>query len=58
MSTGALTAPRVVAPDACTWCDRDQRSHSIEWADAVGYHSWIAPTMDQRKQRMLARRAV
>lgn len=56
MSTRTLATPGIVSPDACTWCDRDRRSHSIEWADPVGYHNWIAPTMEQRKRRMLARR--
>jgi hypothetical protein len=60
MSAGAIMSAcnaDNVAPGACMWCDRERRAHSIEWANAVGYHTWIAPTMKQRKQRMLARRA-
>lgn len=56
MSTRTLTAATPVTPNACRWCDQDARSHAIEWADVIGYHSWIAPTTAQRKRRMLARR--
>lgn len=58
MSTSTLEPRALIAPDGCTWCDRDQRAHSIEWTDVVGYHTWVAPSTEQRKQRMLARRAV
>lgn len=45
-----------VSPSACRWCCRDERSHSLEWAELVGYHPWEEPTIDQRRERMLARR--
>lgn len=45
-----------VSPGACRWCCREQRSHSLEWTDLVGYHNWVEPTMGQRRERMLARR--
>ncbi|TFB83596.1 hypothetical protein E3O44_17115 [Cryobacterium algoricola] len=48
------TAP---SPNACRWCGRDDRRHSIEWAKSVGYHSWAEPTLAQRRARMLARRS-
>lgn len=49
-----VTAP---SPNACRWCGRDERLHSIEWAGSVGYHNWETPTPDQRRARMVARRA-
>lgn len=51
-----LTETEMVTPGACMWCDREERTHSIEWNDVVGYHNWIAPTTEQRKQRILAGR--
>jgi hypothetical protein len=48
------TAP---SPNACRWCGRDDRLHSIEWARSVGYHSWVEPTKAQRRARMFARRS-
>jgi hypothetical protein len=44
-------------PSACTHCGIPRRRHFQRWRDGVGWHKWIAPTQDQIKERMLARRA-
>jgi hypothetical protein len=42
-------------PNGCRRCGIDQRGHAIQ-ALADGSHTWTAPTQDQIKARMLARR--
>lgn len=44
-------------PNACRWCGKCDREHSTEWVASVGFHKWVAPTPQQRRARMLARRA-
>jgi len=45
-----------VEPSACRFCDVPEREHMQRWKWGVGWHVWAAPTQDQRKERMLARR--
>lgn len=45
-----------VAVNGCRRCGREQRTHALEWDDAVGYHHWVAPTDEQRVERIHTRR--
>jgi hypothetical protein len=47
---------RLIEPNACTWCDIGQREHLQRWTRSAGWHTWAAPTDEQRLERMLARR--
>ena len=42
-------------PNGCRLCGIDQRSHAIQ-AGPDGSHTWTAPTQQQIKDRMQARR--
>jgi hypothetical protein len=44
------------APSGCRWCGVDEREHMQRWKLPVGWHKWEAPTLEQRKERMIARR--
>lgn len=44
-------------PNGCRWCGIDERNHFQRWKPPVGWHKWVEPTSDQRKERMRARRA-
>lgn len=48
-----MTTPN---PNGCRWCGLDQRDHMQRWTDEAGWHTWTAPTDDQIKARMQARR--
>lgn len=66
MSSGgrenAMCLPRsarsdcVPAPSGCRWCGIEARGHAQQWVAEVGWHAWTAPTVQQRKDRMLKRR--
>jgi hypothetical protein len=43
-------------PSGCRWCGVDEREHMQRFKPPVGWHKWEPPTLDQRKERMLARR--
>ncbi|GAA2457115.1 hypothetical protein [Streptomyces macrosporus] len=43
-------------PSGCRWCGVEEREHMQRWKSSVGWHQWAAPTDEQRKARMLARR--
>ncbi|GAB3654891.1 hypothetical protein GCM10027589_13880 [Actinocorallia lasiicapitis] len=45
-------------PDGCRWCGVEARTHFQRWKPPVGWHRWEAPSAEQRKERMLARRKV
>lgn len=45
-----------VEPSACTWCGIAQRGHGRQYADAVGWHEWAAPSDEQVLARLQARR--
>ncbi len=45
------------APNGCRWCGIDERGHARQWVEETGWHAWAAPTGEQRKARMKARRA-
>jgi len=47
---------RLPAPGGCRWCGVEEREHMQRWKPPVGWHAWVAPTLEQRKERMRARR--
>ncbi|GAA3691675.1 hypothetical protein GCM10022420_090700 [Streptomyces iranensis] len=47
---------RLPAPSGCRWCGVDEREHMQRWKPPVGWHKWEPPTLEQRKERMKARR--
>lgn len=54
-----MKAKRVPNPSGCGACGIDQRAHYSQWWTLpVGWHTWQPQTLEQRKARMLARRAV
>lgn len=46
----------LTTPNGCRWCGLEEREHYRRWKPLVGWHYWVAPTDEQRKQRMRARR--
>jgi hypothetical protein len=44
------------SPNGCRWCGVDERDHAQRWKPPVGWHRWVEPTSDQRKERMRERR--
>lgn len=46
-----------VEPSACTHCGVPRHDHFQRWSREVGWHKWTAPSQEQIKARMLARRA-
>lgn len=44
-------------PNGCRWCGADREEHLQRWTPTVKWHVWVEPTDEQRKQRLLARRA-
>lgn len=51
-----MNSLEIMEPSACTWCGIAQRGHGRQYADAVGYHAWSAPSKEQILARMKARR--
>ncbi|WP_431980061.1 hypothetical protein [Streptomyces qinglanensis] len=47
----------IPTPSGCQHCGVEQRSHARRWTEAAGWHPWTAPTQEQMKARMRARRA-
>uniref|UniRef100_A0A8D3WQ26 Uncharacterized protein n=1 Tax=Streptomyces pratensis (strain ATCC 33331 / IAF-45CD) TaxID=591167 RepID=A0A8D3WQ26_STRFA len=47
---------RIPAPSGCRWCGIDEREHMQRWKPPAGWHEWAPPTLEQRKERMQARR--
>jgi hypothetical protein len=45
----------IPTPNSCGACGNDERSHGYSYALSVGFHPYIAPTSQQRLERMLAR---
>lgn len=43
-------------PSACRWCGVAAREHMQRWSAVAGWHQWTAPTLEQIKARMAARR--
>ncbi|QYN17511.1 hypothetical protein [Amycolatopsis sp. DSM 110486] len=43
-------------PNSCADCGIEQQSHFTR-VTRTGLHTWIEPSNEQRKRRMLARRA-
>lgn len=50
-------SPAATPVNACRHCPIPERRHFQRWTDAAGWHTWTAPTTEQIKARMLARRA-
>ncbi|MFD6941334.1 hypothetical protein ACFWAP_34935 [Streptomyces goshikiensis] len=44
-------------PNACKWCGIPKHQHALQTLAPVATHVWEAPTDEQRKERMAARRA-
>ncbi len=47
---------RIPSPSGCRWCGVEEREHMQRWKPPVGWHRWVPPTLEQRKERMQARR--
>lgn len=47
----------LASPNACRWCDIDRENHLQRWMPGTRWHTWVEPTDEQRKARILARRA-
>ncbi|WP_433223383.1 hypothetical protein [Microtetraspora malaysiensis] len=45
-----------VPPNGCRWCGIEAQVHFRRWKPPAGWHQWEAPTNEQRKERMIARR--
>lgn len=43
-------------PSGCRWCGVEARDHFRRWKPPIGWHQWVEPTPEQRKERMRARR--
>lgn len=43
-------------PSACRHCGVERREHAQRWTEDAGWHVWTAPTQQQIKDRMKARR--
>lgn len=43
-------------PSGCRHCGVERRAHFRRWSAGAGWHGWTAPTQEQIKARMLARR--
>lgn len=50
-------APALIAPGGCQHCGLPRHGHCQRWTRAAGWHGYTAPTDEQIKARMLARRA-
>lgn len=53
-----MTTKATPAPSGCRHCGVEAREHLQRWTAAARWHSWVEPTQEQRKARMLARREV
>lgn len=47
----------IPTPNSCGECGRDERDHGIYYSVPAGIHTYVAPTEQQRLERMRARRA-
>lgn len=55
-ATDGGSGVRLPAPGGCRWCGVEEREHMQRWKPPVGWHKWEPPTLEQRKERMKARR--
>lgn len=46
-----------VQPNGCRWCGLPERGHYRQWTTTVGWHTWVAPSDEQRLFRMQVRAA-
>jgi hypothetical protein len=44
-------------PNGCAYDGIERREHATRWVMGPDLHTWIEPSDEQRKRRMLARRA-
>ncbi|MCM1964893.1 hypothetical protein [Streptomyces sp. G1] len=51
------SGPDPLTPSSCRWCSIPAGRHYQQWTAAAGWHPWTAPTREQIKERMRARRA-
>lgn len=49
-------AHRANEPSACGICGIPQRSHFRQWKQGIGWHTWVMPSDEQIKSRMIFRR--
>lgn len=54
--TDRIPPAPIPSPDGCRHCGAQQREHTQSHHPDVGFHTWVEPTGEQRKERMLARR--
>ena len=47
----------LAAPNACALCGRDPRAHGNIFARPYGAHTWVRPSSDLVKARILSRRS-
>jgi hypothetical protein len=52
-----MSAEELEAPNGCAYDGIERREHYTRWVMGPGLHTWIEPSDEQRKRRMLARRA-
>jgi hypothetical protein len=43
-------------PSGCRYCGMERHGHMRRWSPGAKWHGWTAPTQEQIKARMLARR--
>ncbi|MFI0900518.1 hypothetical protein [Streptomyces sp. NPDC020983] len=56
LSCPEKNVPRAVV-GSCQHCHLTEHLHGRQYTDLAGWHQWTAPTPEQTKGRMLARRA-
>lgn len=47
----------MLTPSGCQHCGVERHDHFQRWTTKAGWHKWTAPTQEQIKERMQARRA-
>lgn len=48
---------KIPNPNGCRWCGVDKEDHLQRWDPNVKWHTWVEPTVEQRKKRMHDRQA-
>lgn len=45
----------LTAAEGCDLCGLPERGHAQRWVEHVGWHPWIAPSIEKIQARMRAR---
>jgi hypothetical protein len=45
----------MVEVNGCHWCGEPARGHANLWHPVTGWHTWQAPTPEQRRERVADR---